>query len=372
MKRIEGQVSLSTNRRIRIGSARPLGFQGTRTPTPHRDPATISLPEHGGDILHAEQQFGAPKKGWLDLSTGINPAAYPLPELNAESWQKLPERRREDAALDAACRYYGVPDKTNLVHAPGTQALIQWLPWLREPGPVAIVGPTYTEHANAWRAAGHEATVIDGLPGWGDFPVVVITNPNNPDGKRHAPETLLALAEAQAFTGGLLVIDEAFADLCPEVSLAAKAGMEGICVLRSFGKFFGLGGLRLGFALADNTLADELRRALGPWPVSGPALDIAAKAFSDTGWIESTRRALAERAERLDGILQQHDFEILGGTDLFRLACHGDARAVYLHLAAQGILTRAFEDRPERLRFGLPADDEGFERLDAALGRFSR
>ena len=86
-------------------------------------------------------------------------------------------------------------------------------------------------------------------------------NPNNPDGR------VWTSAEANA---GFVVIDESFADVAPEVSLIGLASRPGTVVLKGVGKFWGLAGLRLGFALGDPVLIRRLSVLLGPWAVSGP------------------------------------------------------------------------------------------------------
>jgi cobalamin biosynthetic protein CobC len=324
---------------------------------------------HGGDWVAAERRFGRPKDGWLDLSTGINPHSYPVAGIDAAAWQRLPDTRATAALLDAAAAYYGVRDGKGIVAAPGSQAAMQWLPRLRPRSRVAVVGPTYGEHAHVWRLAGHDVTEVAAFED-ADADVIVVVNPNNPDGRVLAPEALVARAERLAKRGGLLVVDEAFADAAPYASMAAFAGMGGLAVLRSFGKFFGLAGARLGFVLAETSLAAALRRALGPWAVSGPAAAVATRAFADQAWIAATRAHLAVEMGRLRALLAEHGFAILGGTNLFTLVETADAARWYAHLARHGILVRAFAEYPRWLRFGLPGGAH-WPRLEEALAAFS-
>lgn len=333
-------------------------------PTPP-SPA-FDLPDHGGDLAGAERRFGRPAEGWLDLSTGINPYPYPLPELPAELWQRLPHRAADAALLDAACACYGAADPAMLVAAPGSQALIQWLPRLFEPLRVTVVGPTYAEHATAWSAAGHLVEVAESGDAHPDSRVVVVVNPNNPDGHRYEPEGLLELAAALHRRGGLLVVDEAFADVAPELGLAGRV-VPGLVVLRSFGKFFGLAGVRLGFAVAEPDLAAQIRAAVGPWAVSGPALAIGAAALADVQWIAGMRRRLRADAAALDDILAGAGLTVSGGTDLFRLVTAPRAWMLYDHLGQRGILVRPFAEQARWLRFGLPGGTVGRERLRRAL-----
>jgi cobalamin biosynthetic protein CobC len=324
------------------------------------------FPRHGGELALAEARFGKPVDGWLDLSTGVNPFAYPVPELPASTWRQLPDASADRALRAAAARAWGVADPETIVAAPGTQLLIQMLPLLRPSASVAVVGPTYPGHADAFAHAGHEVTPCGSLDEIGDIPVAVVVNPNNPDGRRFAPEELRDAASLLYRRGGLLVVDESFADPAPELSVAG-AVMPGLLVLRSFGKFFGLAGLRLGFAVATPDLARLLRDALGPWPVGGAALEIGRVALADAKWIAETRRRLAGEADLLDAVLVSAGLAIVGGTPLFRLAGAPRAWALYEHLGKHGILVRPFAEQPRWLRFGLPPDAQARDRLAMAL-----
>lgn len=358
-------------------SVAPAGVLRRCRRTDRREPISThpaQLVFHGGDLAAATARFGTPEGGWLDLSTGINPCPYPPPPLPESAWTQLPQRDREEALLAAARAQYRVASMAGIVAGPGTQAIIQWLPRLLAPTEVLVHGPTYGEHAAAWRDAGH--TLVQGGDAAGA--VEVFVNPNNPDGRIWPRETLLAAAERCAAAGGYAVVDEAFADLHsdggpdagPELGLGPSADTEGLVVLRSFGKFFGLAGLRLGFAFGDPPLIDRLGRAMGPWAVSGPALEVATAALGDAAWIDDTRARLHTLRQRLDEVLGQWGLEVLGGTDLFRLIRRADAAALHAHLGANGILTRGFDYEPSWLRFGLPGDDTAFARLSAALATF--
>ncbi len=322
---------------------------------------------HGGDRAPLRRLAQVPEARWLDLSTGINPWPYPLPALPAACWQRLPEAGAATALETAARRFYAVPDTAGFAAAPGSQALIQWLPRLLPPGRVAVLDFTYQEHGRSWAAAGHEVAVAeDGEPP-ADAEVVVTVNPNNPDGRRRDPAALRALADRLARRDGLLVVDEAFAEVAPELSLAPDCDRPGLLVLRSFGKFFGLAGLRLGCALGAPALAGRLAEAIGPWALPGPTLEIAARAFADDAWTAATRARLQATARRLDALLEAAGLAPCGGTDLFRLAEHPEAGILFERLCRAGILVRRFPDRPAWLRFGLPPDAEAEERLAAAL-----
>lgn len=324
---------------------------------------------HGGDLDAARRRFGAPEAGWLDLSTGISPWPYPFTPPGAETWQRLPGADALDALRRAAARCYGAPDGACVCPAAGTQAILQLLPRLQAaPRRVAVVAPTYGEHAATWAAAGHDVAEVASLDEAEAMArIVIVTNPNNPDGRTERPAHLAGLADRLAAHGGCLVVDEAFADTEPASSLAPRCDRPGLIVLRSFGKFHGLAGIRLGFALAASDRARALIAALGPWAVSGPALAIGTEALLDDDWQAQTRLRLARMAARLDAVLAGAGLPVIGGTSLFRLAETPDAAALHERLGAAGILVRPFPAHPDWLRFGLPADEAGLDRLAAAL-----
>jgi cobalamin biosynthesis protein CobC len=325
--------------------------------------------KHGGDLTEAIARHGGAPQSWLDLSTGINPWPWPIPQALPDSaWQRLPSRADAEALIAAAHKTYRAPDGAGIAAAAGTQALIQLLPYLAAPGPVAIVGPTYSEHALAWRNAGHPVITIDNLDACPDAAVhAIVVNPNNPDGRVTDRATLSRVAMQLKGRGGWLVVDEAFADVDPAVSAVALCPDLPVLILRSFGKFYGLAGLRLGFAIGTTQLIARIATALGPWPCSGPALLIGTAALGDQPWANRTRRALQQQAGALDEVLAKAGFTIAGGTALFRLARHPQALKLHAMLAQQHIWCRSFDWADDLLRFGLPSDAAGLDRLAAAL-----
>lgn len=322
---------------------------------------------HGGDLDAARAAFPQAPGPWVDLSTGINPWPYPVPSIPAEAWTRLPGRGDEAALRAAAAAAYGAPSTAHVAAAPGSQALIQMLPRLREVGRVSILGPTYAEHAHAWTAAGHAIRTVNRVEDLEDAAVGVIVNPNNPDGRLFTPDELLALSGRFAARGGWLVVDEAFADVVPEASVAGAADRPGLVVLRSFGKFYGLAGVRLGIAIAEESLAAAVRAAFGPWAVPGPTLAVATAALRDTTWSAAMRARLAGAAGGLDRLLGDLGLTVVGGTALFRLARHDRAPELFSALGRAGVLVRRFEEQPDWLRFGLPPDAAAQERLSRAL-----
>jgi cobalamin biosynthesis protein CobC len=323
---------------------------------------------HGGDLDAARRLFPGAPEPWLDLSTGINPHPYPIPEISPEDFARLPDAEGLARLTNLAATVYAAPSESNLVPAPGSQILMTLIAGLVPPGRAVILGPTYAEHARVAALAGHEVTTVSELAPLGEADLAVAVNPNNPDGRLHGARELRRVAEAQRARNGLLVVDEAFMDASPRgESLSLDVEGANVVVLRSFGKFFGLAGIRLSFALAAKDLAARLRADLGPWPVSGPALAVGIEALSDSRWIAATRASLGDAAQRLDGLLAGAGLERVGGTELFHLVRSPDAPQVFERLGRSGVLVRRFDEQPDWLRFGLPGKEEAWQRLEAAL-----
>jgi cobalamin biosynthetic protein CobC len=328
---------------------------------------------HGGDVGTARAQFPDAPEPFIDLSTGINPHPYPLPQLPPELFARLPQRSALDRLIAAAARFYHAPSSDHVVAAPGTQILLTATAELSPCGRAAVLGPTYSEHVHVAALAGHDTKEVSELHQLAGVDLAVVVNPNNPDGRIVPPPALLAIAEKLRSHGGLLMLDEAFVEVAPAgTSLASEVDGGNIVVLRSFGKFFGLAGLRLGFALAAPAIATRIAAWLGPWAVSGPALAVAEAALADAAWAQATRERLHRDAQRLDEVLSQSGLELIGGTHLFRLARCRAAKALFEHLGRAGILVRHFTENPTWLRFGLPADEASWARLRTALINFGK
>ncbi len=325
---------------------------------------------HGGDLAAARLRFPDAPSPWLDLSTGVNAWPYPIGTIEETAWTRLPDATALAALQAAAAGAYGVADPSLVAAAPGTQALIQLLPRILPAKRVAIHGFGYQEHPAVWRAAGADVRIVERLDALADpgVDVAVVVNPNNPDGRITDPRLLRDLAAILDRRGGALIVDEAFMDAVrPSASLAPMLPKTGAIVLRSFGKVYGLAGLRLGFALTGAEFAAKIRAAFGPWAVSGPAIAIGAKALADHAWLDDAAVRLAKSAARLDLLLIGAGFSIVGGSPLFRLARHADAAGWFERLGRAGILVRPFSERPHWLRFGLPGEEAEWARLQEIL-----
>jgi cobalamin biosynthetic protein CobC len=347
---------------------------------PVPDIASLS---HGGDLATARRLFPSAPKPFIDLSTGINPHSYPVPQLSSDLFARLPEPAALDRLAAIAAAAYGAPSRHHVLVAPGTQILLTAVAAQVAPGRAAVLGPTYAEFVRAAALAGHRVAEAAHIAKLADADLAIVANPNNPDGRVLSRAELLDVAEAMRRrpvpsppspagndgdkTRGLLIIDEAFMDVGPPDASLGGDGARNIVVLRSFGKFYGLAGVRLGFALAAPDLVARLAAWLGPWAVSAPALAIGAAALGDAAWAQAMRQRLADEARRLDSMLAAAGLDVVGGTSLFRLVRTTIACDVFNRLGRAGIWVRRFADQPAALRFGLPADEAAWERLRTAL-----
>jgi cobalamin biosynthesis protein CobC len=294
-----------------------------------------------------------------------------VPEFRDGLYARLPEQASLLELKEIAAKAYGAPSPAHVAIAPGSQILVAQVGFLLARGRACVLTPTYAEHARVAELAGHSVVEVAEIAQLADARIAIVVNPNNPDGRMAAKDTLLGLADRLRRRGGLLLVDEAFMDVGAQgLSLANQVGRGNVVVLRSFGKFYGLPGLRLSFAIATPDIASRLAAALGPWPVSSAALATGKVALADAAWREKTLTSLAETALKLDVVLAGAGLEVIGGTSLFRLARTKDAAALFRHLGKAGIYVRRFNEYPAWLRFGLPAREEEWQRLKTALASF--
>ncbi|MGI3209638.1 threonine-phosphate decarboxylase CobD [Roseovarius tibetensis] len=320
--------------------------------------------DHGGNLDAAMRRHGGDMARWIDLSTGINPVPYPVPDLSARAFSALPTQGDMHALRAAAAACYDT--RASVTPMAGAQAVIQAVPHVARPGVARVLTPTYNEHAAALRACGWTVEEVSTPEALAGADCAIVVNPNNPDGARHCPAELAALAGRV----GLLVVDESFADPDPDLSLAPvlHRGPENVIVMRSFGKFYGLAGLRLGFALSGAEIAARLADLAGPWPVSGPAIEVACQALGDHDWHRQTCARLTRDAARLDALAFGAGWSLVGGTPLFRTYATPDAATAQEQLARHCIWSRVFPYSRHWLRLGLAGPVEHWQRITAALG----
>ncbi len=323
---------------------------------------------HGGRVRAAAQTYKIPVSRWLDLSTGINPNGWPVPELPPDAWQRLPEFN--DGLINIASNYYGC---RSILPVAGSQAAIQALPQLRSISRVGIVWPGYAEHARSWKITGDAVKLIP--PDQVDeslssIDVLIVINPNNPTGYYFDPKTLLLWHRYLVARRGWLVVDEVFIDATPQLSLAQYCPRPGLIVLRSLGYFFGLAGLRMGFVLAEKEILRLMNEYLAPWSVSNPARWVAKHALVDYRWQSEACSSLEYATLRLEELLTKYNLTPSGGTHLFQWVKTPNAKFIHTALARRAILTRFF-NAPLSLRFGLPGNEQQWNRLESALHKIS-
>lgn len=332
---------------------------------------------HGGNLGDAVRRYGIARENWIDLSTGINPNGYPVPPIDPRAWLRLPED--DDGLEDIAARHYRSP---RALAVAGTQAAIRMLPAVLPAGPVGIGLLTYGEYAPAFAGAGFrvERFVTESFADRRDsadfvleprqpLPAhllhLVVVNPNNPGAELFEPDVMLDWHRQLASRGGTLVVDEAFIEAIPEFSVASNTDLEGLIVFRSIGKFFGLAGARAGFVLASARVDRAMRHVRGPWTVSGPARAAVRAALVDEVWQRETRLRIVDASARLAGLLEGYGLSVRR-TALFAWVRDADAERRQDGLARHGVWVRRF-DAVAGLRFGLPADEPAWARLDASL-----
>lgn len=319
---------------------------------------------HGGELAKAARDYGIEPYKWLDLSTGVNPNGYPIEDLPKSCFHRLPDPFGLAELEETARECYGVSGRAGLIAAPGSEFLIHALPQLKKQSKIAILSPTFSSHEIAWRRYGHDVKLISRLEEVTDETVVVAANPNNPDGRLIEPKEFVAMADKLRERGGLVVVDEAFSDVAPKTSLVPYVDEENLIVLRSIGKFYGLAGLRLGFAIGANRRLQPLRDLMGEWAVSGPALHVGQRALADKAWQKQTLQVLTRQATAHRDVFKKCSTKVVGGTLLFHLIEVADARTLHHQLAKRAIWTRRFDHDPHWLRVGLcknPVELKHFE-----------
>lgn len=325
---------------------------------------------HGGRLAAAMEAYPRAPRPWLDLSTGINPDPWWGPRAPMEALCRLPDPQAIARLEATAAEAFGAPPE-RVVATAGAEAGLRLLPrrlWLYD---VDIVSPTYAGHEAAWRAAGTQVRRIGPerlrlSPAQG----VLLVNPNNPDGRATPRTALVEIIEARTARRDWTLVDESFVETEPTLSVSDHAS-DRLVVFRSFGKFYGLAGLRLGFVVAPPDLAAQLRAEQGDWPVSADAIAMGVRAYADVAWRLRTEAELRLRARELDKLLQARGLEVLGGTSLFRLVSVPDAANAFDGLCRAGVLSRPFARREDWLRLGLPRRED-LHRLDVALREIVR
>lgn len=311
--------------------------------------------DHGGNLDFALQKFGGSPENWLDLSTGINPEGYRGTDSDNFNLNALPAKAALGALEDAARRFWNIPEEAMVIATHGASAPIALIPFILEGQRVSIPQPTYNEHQAAFENAGWDIATQDDP----SADVKVLVHPNNPTGQ---------LWSAADLSSHVTLIDESFCDVCPEQSFIAACSHPNTIILKSFGKFWGLAGVRLGFIIGSHPQMQRLRRALGPWAISSHAIALGTQAMKDKDWAKRTRQRLDADSQKLDRLVLSQGARLVGGCGLFRSYHVSSAKDWQISLAKAHIWTRIFPYSETLIRFGLPPE-AGWERLAIALER---
>ncbi|WP_025565698.1 threonine-phosphate decarboxylase [Psychromonas sp. SP041] len=339
---------------------------------------------HGGQLSRVAKQYQIPEKDWLDLSTGIAPFSYPIPDIPQQAWQNLPTI--SENLIEVAKAYYQTQYCWPVA---GSQALIEKLPelWndkkkylhtnvnsdfiLERHAYLPKVG--YKEHQQAWCKGGYQLHFYqDSLPtDIEENSVVVVINPNNPLTDTFTIDQLKTLQNLCEQQQALLIIDEAFADIfTPEFSfsphLSTLKQTADVLVLRSFGKFFGLAGLRVGFVCSNKHWCETIQEVSGPWAVNGAALFISEQALQDRTWQANQLKRLQTQSEVMQELLKAYLPVLrMEANALFITIFLSDAPVVYQQLCENAIYVR-LTDENDSLRFGIASTSQ-LEKLTLRL-----
>ncbi len=331
---------------------------------------------HGGQLQRMQAKYPA-QTHWVDASTGIAPWSWPVPHIPASVWQRLPESQQPLAT--AAARFYlgnsvsADEIRHRFLPVAGSQVAIEQIPLCVAVDAVALPLLGYGEHRQHWQEAGHcihhyqTFAELIALLAAGHVSHAVVINPNNPTGEQWSSEQI-AQCLGLLPEGGLLIVDEAFAELDGITALALGSGTyarEKLVVLRSVGKFFGMAGLRLGFVIAPDFVRRILHRRLPLWGISHPALWCGEKMLLDDAWHAGQRARICHARDQLHEFLQRYSWPesvcIQPGPLFISLFTTDDIlQSVYETCAANGLLLRYFQ--PQKgifgLRIGLVAEDD--------------
>lgn len=289
--------------------------------------ARLKVSHHGGDVHAAARELNRPLSQIIDFSASINPLG-PSPAV----WRAITGARAllchyPDPAcwdLRQALSERWLCDPEQIVVGNGSIELIYALPRALNINHLVILQPTFSEYAaSIVRAGGRITTVsanrheqyrlpVDALcrlletqsKGAQAIDGIVLCNPNSPTGQACMVEDVMKLARIAQRRGVWLIVDETFADYCPDRSILPLAlSCSRVVVLRSLTKFYGLPGLRVGYAVTAPKVAQKLRSALPPWSVNAMGQTAALAALQDTSHASRSFRFMVKERLRFGRLL---------------------------------------------------------------------
>lgn len=330
--------------------------------------------DHGGDVYAASRELGRSVEHLIDFSASINPLG-PAPSVwraitNASRvLQHYPDPTcwvlREKLASHWRCR----PDR--IVVGNGSSELIYAIPRVLGLRHLLVIGPTFSEYATAMFLIGGQVTMVFADRGQdyrppldkamallrqkrsshGGIDAVVLCNPNSPTGQACHPDDVLKLARVAGRRRIWMIVDETFADYCPDYSICFRmSSLSHVVVLRSLTKFHGLPGLRVGYAVGSSRMTQQIRRQLSPWSVNAMGQVAALAALSDARHSKRSLSFMGRERKRLTAALAR-----LPGCTVFpsqanflflELPAGWQAGSITARLRRQGLLIRDCSKMP--------------------------
>lgn len=255
--------------------------------------------DHGGTVFATARRMGVPTSALIDFSASINPLGLPAKARDAigralDSLVHYPDAGHQELK-DTLAHYHGLP-AAHFVVANGSTELIYQLPAVLSGKRALIAAPSFSEYERAlkrqqWEVQHFLLSPADGFSldparleaelanGYDAF---YLCNPGNPSGTLYPSLLVEQVCQLCRVAGTFLVLDEAFMDFCEEASAKHSVIENGNAViLRSMTKFFGIPGLRLGYAVANETLCARLDALGVPWNVNTLALAAGTASLQD-------------------------------------------------------------------------------------------
>ena len=284
---------------------------------------------HGGALDAMKRRHPDFQGNWIDLSTGICPYSYPplISDDEKIKWQYLPSSDLYNALQEKAAVYFSVP-ASHVLPIAGVQSFINILPSITAGDAIFYIRKfTYAEYAHKVKSFGKKLVYFQDFDALKNLcvpanskgknspdmsaKIIIICNPNNPDGDIFSNDDFNILCN-NLQPHDILIIDEAFMDLFPEKSATKLIEKyHNLIILKSFGKFFGLAGVRLGFCLATPDLLKYIAPFHGPWSPSTPAMQLGIKAYNDAPWVLENTAKILKISAIMQQILQNIGFKIM-------------------------------------------------------------
>jgi histidinol-phosphate aminotransferase len=312
---------------------------------------------HGGLIYDELKSLGIEPDNILDFSVSTNPF-MPPPGLK-EMMKDFPIERYPDShstkLTNRLAERLCIPAENILVGS-GTTEIIRLiaLVYFRQNDPVLILEPTYGEYEVACRITGARTIKYRALAEDDFIPdidniveiirerrprAVFICNPNNPTGKYLSQAKIEKILKAAGDT--LLILDEAYVSFAGNRWNSTELiGKGNIIVLRSMTKDYGLPGLRIGYAVAQHKIIENLRVALPPWNSNVIAQEAGIAVLKEDEYLVESLRKIQEAKKFLSASLQGLGFSVISSDAHYFLVKVGNAPECRQALLKYGIMVR--------------------------------